>query len=648
VLLWAVAYFASIALMVVLHVAAEPPIWYAPVAVGVGLLAACGLRWWPVIVVSEAVGAVLAYGQPLAAIFGVGLPTALETLAVAWALRRLRFGLADADAALRLSLTAFAACVGAATIGVGLLFTLDLVPDPAMVWLAWWVGDLTGLATLLPLVLSLRASGALRSTAPPNSWASVEAVLLLSAEAVLVAGTAVLANIDPLHREDARFLWAIPVIVAAVRWDRRTTAAVIAVMGATAFTAFSQLPAASGVGGALGLQTTLVSIGLAGMSIAIAVSNRRQAAVELAAKTEALDESEHRYATLFERSPVIQMLVDPATAAILEANEAAVAYYGYSPDEFRRMAIPQLSLAEPGAIREVLHEQSSGRMHVVARHRLATGGVRTMEIQTGPLSIGGRQVLHAVVRDITDEISVRRQIARLAAAVESSADAVVTTDLDGVVTSWNPAAEHLYGYPRDVAVGTPIEQLLGHLSISHSELAELVRSQGVARFGHLSRINAAGDMVPVDLVVTQILDEDGNLVGLSRLAHDLRQLFEEQERVRRSEALLADAARIGGVGSWEVEATTGDTTWSGELYRLTSTPPGSPVNRTSLLDLVYPDDRPAVAAAFAAGDGERIPVEFRLITADGHERSMVATWRVVPGADGSPGREIGVVRDVTE
>jgi PAS domain S-box-containing protein len=170
----------------------------------------------------------------------------------------------------------------------------------------------------------------------------------------------------------------------------------------------------------------------------------------------------------------------------------------------------------------------------------------------------------------------------------------------------------------------------------------------VVRLGHLSRINALGDAVPVDLVVTQILDDDGNLVGVSRLAHDLRELFAEQERVRLSEALLADAARIGGVGSWEVDSTTGATTWSGELYRLTGTSAGSPVSRSSLIDLVHAEDRPRLEAAFAASAGEEKPVEFRLVIPDGRERSMVATWRTVPGTDGSPGREIGVVRDITE
>ncbi len=648
VLLWVVAYVASIAFMVALHSGDGPPIWWASVAVGVGLLATGGLRWWPLIAAIEAVAAVLAYGQSPAAILGVALPTALETLAVAWAIGRFRFGLTDAGAGLRLAAAVGVACAGSATLGVSLLAMFGLVSDPAAMWLGWWAGDVTGLATLLPLVMSLLVSVAATAGIRTSLWATIEPVLLMAAEAVIVVGTTIFSSVDPLHREDPRFLWAIPVVLAAVRLDRRATAAVVAVMGATAFAAMSRLPDAQGVGGPLGVQSTLITLGIAGMSIAVAVSNRREAVTEIAAKTVALYESEHRYATLFERSPVMQLLVDPATAEIVDVNEAAIAYYGYSREEFRAMTIPQLSLTEPGSIRHALLGQHAGKMHLTARHRLASGDVRNVEVQTGPLSIDGRELLHSVIRDITDEVAVRRQIARLAAAVESSADAVVTTDLEGVVTSWNAAAERLYGYDRGTALGKPIEQLIGHLSVPDEELAELVRSQGVVRLGHLSRIDASGDAVPVDLVVTQILDEDGNLVGLSRLAHDLRELFEEQERVRRSEALLADAARIGGVGSWEVDATTGDTTWSGELYRLTGSPAGSPVARDSLLNLVHLEDRPAVASAFASRVGEEKPVEFRLVTADGHERSMVATWRTVPGADGAPVREIGVVRDITE
>jgi PAS domain S-box-containing protein len=645
---WAALYLVSAGFIVLAHTNADAPLAYAPVAVGVGLLLVGGLRWWPLILVCEVVTSVLTYGYPYAVIPGVAVPGGLETLVVAVVIRWQRLSLTDADAALRLSVLGLGAAIGGATAGIGILRLFGSLPDSTGMWFSWWTGDATAMATLLPLVLVFTGNAGLK-TGPGRARAPfLEPVVLLVLEAGIVAATALSTGVDPFFRDEIRFVWAIPVLWAAVRRDLLTTSVIIATMGAVATLVSSEITGTTDIVDRIGLQTTLIAVGLAGVSVSIAVTNRRHAMTEMQVAMAALRESEHRYATLFQRSPVIQMLVDPVTSAIVDVNAAATDFYGYGRAEFQAMTIAHLSLTDPTAIDAALREQASGRMHFVAHHRLASGDLRTVEVQTGPLTIDGRSLLHAVLRDITSEVAVRGQIARLAAAVESSADAVVTTDLDGKVTTWNAAAEHLYGYSREVAVGQFVERLVGHLSLSHSELAELVRADGIVQMGHISRINASGDVVPVDLVVTQILDEDGTLVGLSRLAHDLRQLFAEQERVRRSEALLADAARIGGVGSWEVDPATGATTWSDELYRLTGRSADNPVHPASLMELVVAEDQAVVAEAFTAGDSEGKPVAFRVVTADGVERSMEATWRVVPGAEGSLGREIGVVRDVTE
>ena len=88
-------------------------------------------------------------------------------------------------------------------------------------------------------------------------------------------------------------------------------------------------------------------------------------------------------------------------------------------------------------------------------HRLASGVRRRMEVHTGSVMLDGRPVLHSILRDATEELAAQAEVARLAAAVESSAEAVVTTDLDGLVTGWNGAAEELYGIDRGDAVWPP-------------------------------------------------------------------------------------------------------------------------------------------------------------------------------------------------
>jgi len=123
-------------------------------------------------------------------------------------------------------------------------------------------------------------------------------------------------------------------------------------------------------------------------------------------------------------------------------------------------------------------------------------------------------------------------------------------------------------------------------------------------------------------------------------------LEREEDRLRRSEALLADAASIGGIGSWEVDPESGEATWSDELYRITGIAPGTLVDADSLPSLLLPADAERLRAAMA-GAGSRAALSLRLEAGDGRARVVVVAWRGQTGADGRP-RTVGVVRDVTD
>jgi signal transduction histidine kinase len=123
-------------------------------------------------------------------------------------------------------------------------------------------------------------------------------------------------------------------------------------------------------------------------------------------------------------------------------------------------------------------------------------------------------------------------------------------------------------------------------------------------------------------------------------------LEREEDRLRRSEALLADAASIGGIGSWEVDPGSGDATWSDELYRITGIAAGTPVRADSLPSLLEPGDAERLRAD-VAGAGQETALSLRLEALDGGTRAVVIAWRRQTDADGRP-RIVGVVRDVTE
>jgi PAS domain S-box-containing protein len=140
---------------------------------------------------------------------------------------------------------------------------------------------------------------------------------------------------------------------------------------------------------------------------------------------------------------------------------------------------------------------------------------------------------------------------RLAAIVESSDDAIVSKDLDGIITFWNRGAEELFGYTADEAVGQSITILIppDRLAEEDMVLGHVRRGERVQHFDTVRR-RKDGTLVPVSLTVSPIRDAAGLIVGASKIARNIsyrRQIEEElQELHRRLMGLATASASILG------------------------------------------------------------------------------------------------------
>jgi PAS domain S-box-containing protein len=126
----------------------------------------------------------------------------------------------------------------------------------------------------------------------------------------------------------------------------------------------------------------------------------------------------------------------------------------------------------------------------------------------------------------------------LAAIVESSDDAIVSKTLDGIITSWNPAAEKLFGYSSEEIVGRPIAALapLDRENEMPAILERIRRGEKVDHFETVRR-RKDGSLVDVSLTVSPIHDEKGRIVGASKIARDItaRKQAEEHQRLLNRE-----------------------------------------------------------------------------------------------------------------
>jgi PAS domain S-box-containing protein len=129
--------------------------------------------------------------------------------------------------------------------------------------------------------------------------------------------------------------------------------------------------------------------------------------------------------------------------------------------------------------------------------------------------------------------------ARLAAIVASSDDAIVSKDLDGVITSWNRAAEEMFGFAPEEAIGHHISLIVpdDRLDEEAYVLSQVRSGAGITHF-ETRRRRKDGTLIDIDLTVSPIRSADGTVVGASKIARDiteqkrLRQLADEATRMR--------------------------------------------------------------------------------------------------------------------
>ena len=268
----------------------------------------------------------------------------------------------------------------------------------------------------------------------------------------------------------------------------------------------------------------------------------------------------------------------------------------------------------------------------------------------------GVSVLLAMLFILNSEALERHQAElanrNAASIVESTDDAVIAKTLGGIITSWNPGAQRIFGYTAEEAIGQPVLMFIPPERASEEDaiLARIARGEHVEHFETV-RTAKDGRRLDVSVAVSPIRDEQGGVLGACKILRDVTERKHLAEQLRSAEERTRFALDTVGVGAWDLDLTDHTayrTLGHDRIFGYDALLPQWTYEM--FLEHVWPDDRAEVDRRFreaiaAQGDWS---LDCRIRRADGELRWIWAAGRHRIDDTGQATHMAGVVQDITE
>lgn len=380
----------------------------------------------------------------------------------------------------------------------------------------------------------------------------------------------------------------------------------------------------------------------------------RVAQAERARAEEALEQRERAYREMFEANPSPMWIYDPRSLKFLEVNAAATRVYGWSREEFLHMNLTEVDEA-PGAREYATKSPGGGTPREVRQHRRKDGTFLFAEVTSSDLAWGERAARVALVHDITDRVRAEEDMKETLAelnTIQQAAPMGIVLASNRVIIRANDALSRISGYSREDLTWKPASMLC----LSEDDASKFwdVAEPQIARTGRY-------------VCDRQIRCKDGSLrwVRMTGRAIDRTELWkgaiwviEDYEEARSAQAALArlaedlaQAQRVGRLGSWSRNFDTGEVIYSAEQSRLFGLDPTEQPPKTvdEFLLLVREEDRAAMAAAYerVMRTGEPEELDIRTARATEGEHWLHVSMRGERDASGHVYQAFGINQDVT-
>ncbi|MEP7377876.1 MAG: PAS domain S-box protein [Chitinophagaceae bacterium] len=236
-----------------------------------------------------------------------------------------------------------------------------------------------------------------------------------------------------------------------------------------------------------------------------------------------LKQSEEKFRTLFEQAGDGIIIVNKEVSSFIDMNKAVCKLLGYTKEELQRLDVKEIFVKYNVAVTQLSSGKiiESGEKSITTEQQLVRkdGSLIDTEINASLLKGNG---FIAIIRDITERKKAEEKQILLSLIVNSSKDAIISISTGGIVTSWNPQAETMYGYSQQEMIGNSISLIIPTDKINEeSEILSDIKKEKKIETFETKRLRKDGTLIDISLTVSPIKDMSGKVIGASKIAQDI-------------------------------------------------------------------------------------------------------------------------------
>lgn len=265
------------------------------------------------------------------------------------------------------------------------------------------------------------------------------------------------------------------------------------------------------------------------------------------------------YQLLFQNSINVMLIIDPENGLIIDANKSAENFYGYSKEELKKLKIWDINiLPEEKVIIEMEKAKKIIKNFFQFKHRLKNGEIKDVEVYSSPINFKNKIYLFSTIYDVTDKIEREKELNKilnqhkiacqnLSNFIDFSPLPIIGVNKEGIITLWNKAAEKLFGWTKEEAIGTINPIVPEEKKVEFKNLLQRAIDGETIKDIEIERVDKEGKYLLLRAFIAPMLSSQENIPNIIAILEDITEKKRLEQEFLHSKKMEAIGKLSAGI-----------------------------------------------------------------------------------------------------